>query len=266
MIFINLWRSEARAIWRESACKVGMRHDGSGVKDVLGLVRRQRHHKMTGTTHFWFFKCKHQYTLQVPIINYVHIIILYTNTYVTYTNSFQLPHALSSVTKDVNAEFKSWKRSFSSLLTLECLEPRSDGLSSFPQTAGPCLGYKYNIYIYILGLYYCYIIYIIIGIICIISIIYCIYIYIYYIHTYVYVYRHIYISNFWRSPPWHSSLTTACPRNVSQPPMSTWLLTSDSWNIWVSENRMYSPVSSNSIKRGWRITYKWMFIAEGKYH
>ena len=188
MIFINLWRSEARAIWRESACKVGMRHDGSGVKDVLGLVRRQRHHKMTGTTHFWFFKCKHQYTLQVPIINYIHIIILYTNTYVTYTNSFQLPHALSSVTKDVNAEFKSWKRSFSSLLTLECLEPRSDGLSSFPQTAGPCLGYKYNIYIYIyiLGLYYCYIIYIIIGIICIISIIYCIYIYIIYTRTYMY--------------------------------------------------------------------------------
>ena len=120
-------------------------------------------------------------------------------------------------------------------------------------------------YIHIRFILLLYILYIyIISIIYILLVLYCIYIsvyiYIHIIHTYVYVYRHIYISNFWRNTPWHSSLTTACPRNVSQPPMSTWLLTSDSWNIWVCENRMYSPVSSNSIKRGWKITYKWMFI------
>ena len=46
--------SEARTIWRESACKVGVRHDGSGVKDVLGLVYGDNSTTMTmtGTTHF----------------------------------------------------------------------------------------------------------------------------------------------------------------------------------------------------------------------
>ena len=147
--------SEAEAIWRESACKVGVRHDGSGVKDVLGLVYGDNSTTMTmtGTNSFLNLQLSkmqnsrfiymnihdiykyHDHLMYTQkhtslIISSLYIIykiisinmtLLSPKTIYIYTHSFQRPHALSSVTKDVNAEFKSWKRSFSSLLTLECL-------------------------------------------------------------------------------------------------------------------------------------------------